>query len=145
MENRPGRNMRMMNFWHQYGETLRVSACFCLLGIVSFSSSTHPLLWASSPHIHIQPEPPFFSPNQLIIPLDTPLTWENRTYEAHSIVADDCRSRSGCSFDSGIIPPNNQFVLSQLSPGRYPYHCGLHPFMRGLLIIHPSQPLSSDI
>ncbi|MDH5295626.1 MAG: cupredoxin domain-containing protein [Nitrospirota bacterium] len=137
--------MRTVNFWNQHGKLLRVGAFFCLLGIVCFSGSKQPLLWASSPHIQIQPEPPFFSPNQLTISLNTPLRWENRTHEAHSIVSDDCQSRSECSFDSGIIRPDNQFVLSRLAPGRYPYHCGLHPFMRGLLTIHPPQPLSSDI
>jgi len=145
LRNRLSRNMRTMNFWHQYGKLFRVGGFIFILGIVCFPSSMQPLLWASSPRIHIQPEPPFFSPNQLTISLNTPLTWENRTREAHSIVADDCQSRLECSFDSGIIRPDHRFVLTQLAPGRYPYHCGLHPFMRGLLTIHHQQPLSSDI
>jgi hypothetical protein len=124
---------------------LQVSSFVCFLGMLFFPVPIQPILWASFPHIHIQPDPPFFSPNQLTIFLATPLTWENRTREAHSIVADDCLSRSECSFDSGIIRPDHQFVLSQLGPGRYPYHCGLHPFMRGQLIIHHPQPLPSDI
>jgi plastocyanin len=124
---------------------LRVCLLFCFLGTLFFPISTQWILWASSPYIHIQPDPPFFSPNQLTITLDSPLTWENQTREMHSIVADDCQFRLGCSFDSGIIRPDHQFVLSQLAPGRYPYHCGLHPFMRGLLTIHPPQPLRSDI
>ena len=137
--------MRRMSFWRQHGKILRRGVFLGLVGAVCLFSSTQPLLWASSPHIHIQPEPPFFSPNQLTISLGTPLTWENRTHETHSIVADDCQSRSVCSFDSGIIRPDHQFVLSRLGPGRYPYHCGLHPFMRGLLTIHPPQSLSSDL
>ena len=134
-----------MKFLHSCRTLLRVNTIFCFVGILLFSFPTPPILWGSSPHIHIQPEPPFFSPNQLTISLNMPLTWENRTREAHSIVADDCQSRSGCSFDSGVIPPHKQFVLSHLAPGHYPYHCGLHPFMRGLLTVHPHQPLSSDI
>ena len=142
-----GRLVRIttMKFLHSCRTFLGVTLLFCFLGILFFPVPTQPKLWASSPLIHIQPEPPFFSPNQLTISLDTPLTWENRTLEAHSIVADDCRARSGCSFDSGIIRPDHQFILSQLAPGRYPYHCGLHPFMRGLLTIHPPRSLSSDI
>jgi plastocyanin len=123
----------------------QVSPLVCFLGILFFPIPTQPVLWASSPHIHIQPGPPFFSPNQLTIFTATPLTWENRTREVHSIIADDCLSGSGCSFDSGIIRPDHRYVLSQLGPGHYPYHCGLHPFMRGLVIIHHSQPLHSDI
>lgn len=124
---------------------LRVSPIFCFMGILFSPLPTHQISWASSPHIHIQSDPPFFSPNQLTISLDTPLTWENRTSAVHSIVADDCRSRLECSFDSGIIRPNHQFVLPRLAPGNYPYHCGLHPFMHGLLTIHPPKSLSSDI
>ena len=125
--------------------SLRLCVLFCLLETLFFPISAQWTLWASSSHIHIQPDPPFFSPNQLTIALNTPLTWENRTRELHSIVADDCQSRAGCSFDSGIIRPDHQFVLARLAPGRYPYHCGLHPFMRGELTIHPLQPLHSDI
>jgi len=124
---------------------LHMSQLLCFMLILLFLISTQPILWASSPEIAIQTEPPFFSPNHLMIRLDTPLTWKNHTREAHSIVADDCQSRSRCSFDSGILRPDHQFVLTRLAPGRYPYHCGLHPFMRGLLTIHAPHPPSSDI
>lgn len=136
---------RTMKLLHLCRLFLQVSLLVCFFGMVFFAVPTQPILWASSPHIHIQPDPPFFSPNQLTIALATSLTWENRTREAHSIVADDCLFRSGCSFDSGIIRPAHQFVLPLLGPGHYPYHCGLHPFMRGLLIIHHPQPIPSDI
>jgi len=112
--------------------------------ILLFPISTQSILWASSPQISIQAEPPFFSPNHLMTHLNSPLTWENQTREAHSIVADDCQSRSQCSFDSGVIRPNHQCVLTWLAPGRYPYHCGFHPYMRGLLTIHVPRPQSSD-
>ncbi len=100
----------------------------------------------SSQDIDIYAQPPFFSPNQLTITLGTPLTWKNRTHEPHTIVSDDCRVGSSCSFDSGFLGPNAHYTLPQLTPGRYPYHCGIHPFMRGLLTIHPPQSFpSSDI
>jgi plastocyanin len=115
----------------------------CGLIIVCTLSSTS--LQAGPFSITIQPEPPFFSPNSLTISAGTPLTWNNFTQEPHSIVADDCTRLSGCSFDSGVLGPNEHFTLPHLPPGRYPYHCGLHPFMRGLLTVHappPSSPAS---
>ena len=117
-----------------------------LIGFGLFSTFLHPGLWASSPHIQIHSEPPFFAPNRLSISFGTPLQWDNRTHEPHSIVSDDCR-RPGvtCSFDSGLIPPNEVFALPRLKPGRYPYHCGIHPFMRGHVTIHPPRSFSSDI
>ncbi|HNP60791.1 MAG TPA: cupredoxin domain-containing protein [Nitrospirales bacterium] len=122
-----------------------MSQLLCFLVLLLFPVSTQPILWASSPQIDIQSAPPFFSPNHLMIRLDTALTWKNNTGEAHSIVADDCQSRSRCSFDSGVIRPENQYVLTRLAPGRYPYHCGLHPFMRGLLTVQTTASPSSDI
>ena len=128
-----------------YKTFFQMSQLFCFMAILVFPFPTEPILWASSPQIAIQAEPPFFSPNHLKIRLDTPLTWLNQTREAHSIVADDCQSRSQCSFDSGVIRPDHQFVLTRLAPGSYPYHCGLHPFMRGVLTVHTPPPPSSDI
>ncbi|MEO7861432.1 MAG: hypothetical protein ABIU05_13515 [Nitrospirales bacterium] len=126
---------------------LQMSQLLCFVVLLLSPVSTQPILWASSPLIAIQADPPFFSPNHLMVRLDTSLTWKNYTREAHSIVADDCQSRSQCSFDSGIIRPDHQFVLTRLAPGAYPYHCGLHAFMRGLLTIQttPSPSPSSDI
>ena len=102
-------------------------------------------LWAISSNIHIQTEPPFFSPNSLAVTSGTSLIWKNYTHEAHSIVSDDCGRLSGCSFDSGIIRPEERFSLPFLQPGRYPYHCGLHPFMRGLRTVTPATSPSTDI
>ena len=124
---------------------LRRNYLVCLLSGLTFLLSTGlPMLEASSSrNIHIETKPPFFSPNQLTISVGTPLTWKNRTQEPHNIVSDDCRLETTCSFDSGFLGPNARYTLPQLKPGRYPYHCGLHPFMRGLLTIHPPQSFSS--
>ena len=121
----------------------------CLIGVLSglalSPSAGLTLLGASSSQsIHIDPEPPFFFPNRLTISMGAPLTWQNRTQEPHTIVSDDCRSRNTCSFDSGFLGPNARFTLPPLKPGTYPYHCGIHPFMRGLLAIHPPQSFSSS-
>lgn len=133
----------MKRNWRPYKITLTLKrAAFVCVFLVSGGL---PLLGASLSHdIHIETQPPFFSPNQLVISVGTPLTWKNRTQEPHTIVSDDCRSRNQCSFDSGFIGPNARFTLPPLKPGRYPYHCGIHPFMRGLLTIHPPQSFSSS-
>ena len=118
-----------------------------VLTSVILISTSLPLLEASSSHdIQIETQPPFFSPNQLTISLGAQLTWKNRTQEPHTIISDDCRFGTKCSFDSGFLGPNGRFALPPLKPGSYPYHCGIHPFMRGLLTIHPPQSFStSDI
>jgi len=120
--------------------------CVLIAGIFFVATDLTQLEASSSHNIHIDPQPPFFSPNQLTISLGTPLIWKNRTQEPHTIVSDDCRFGNPCSFDSGFLGPNARFTLPPLKPGTYPYHCGIHPFMRGLLTIHPPQSFpSSDI
>jgi plastocyanin len=126
--------------------TLKILASLCVANICFFlgSAGLTPLEATSSQNIIIETQPPFFSPNQLTISVGAPLTWKNRTHEPHTIVSDDCRFGNHCSFDSGFIGPNARFSLPPLKPGRYPYHCGIHPFMRGLLTIHPPQSFSSS-
>ena len=127
---------------------LRIGIAVCVIvgGGFIVSADRSQLEAASSRDILIDPQPPFFSPNQLTILPGTPLTWKNRTQEPHTIVSDDCRLGNRCSFDSGFLGPNARYTLPPLPPGTYPYHCGIHPFMRGLLTIHPPQSFpSSDI
>ncbi len=131
---------------HWLPSALKRLAFVCVLigGMCCVSISLTQLEASSSHDIHIDPQPPFFSPNQLTISLGAPLTWKNRTQEPHTIVSDDCRFGNPCSFDSGVLGPNARFTLPPLKPGTYPYHCGIHPFMRGLLTIHPLTSFSSS-
>ena len=48
---------------------------------------------------------------------------------AHSVTADD-----GRSFDSGILGPGTSRTIAVSEPGRYPYHCVVHPFMHGTVV-----------
>ncbi len=38
-------------------------------------------------------------------------------------------------FASGSVAPNGSYTVPGLPPGRYLYHCSLHPIMRGVLIV----------
>ena len=38
-------------------------------------------------------------------------------------------------FDTGSIDPGSSSRLSTLKPGRYPYHCSIHSFMHGTLVV----------
>jgi plastocyanin len=48
----------------------------------------------------------------------------------HTVTADD-----GHSFDTGSIIPGEAGKLTTPKPGRYAYHCTIHPFMRGTLVV----------
>lgn len=78
---------------------------------------------------------PYYSPTSVQIESGASISWKNPTSDLHTITHDACRTHEGCAFDSGAIGPNRTFTLHQLPPGHYPYHCTLHPIMRGVLVV----------
>ena len=85
---------------------------------------------------------PYYRPYEAAVPSQTPILWKNPTASPHTIRHDGCIKKGPCLFDSGAVAPDGSFTLSGLKPGRYPYHCELHPIMRGELIVEGSD---SDI
>jgi plastocyanin len=95
---------------------------------------------ATSVHqIRIEHRAPFFLPNAVSVVSGTIVRWVNETNEIHTIIADECSRGSSCRLNSGVIKPHDSYDLSRLPPGRYTYHCGLHPFMRGMITVLPSK------
>jgi plastocyanin len=54
----------------------------------------------------------------------------NADTTAHTVTADD-----GHSFDTGSIDPGSSGTFSITKPGSYKYHCSIHPFMHGTLVV----------
>ena len=50
--------------------------------------------------------------------------------EEMTATADD-----GNSFDTGTVDPGSSGTISVKKPGSYPYHCDIHPFMHGKLVV----------
>ena len=93
-------------------------------------------------HIQIEGFSPYYSPKTAEVSVGTPVFWENPTGSHHTITHDGCKTGGFCVFDSGSIAPNGKFGLYHLPPGRYSYHCTLHPIMRGTLVVTSSSVLS---
>ena len=85
---------------------------------------------------------PYFAPVAATVTAGSPVRWENPTGTHHTITHDGCRGTGACAFDSGAIGPDSVFELSGLPPGLYPYHCTLHPIMRGTLVVVDAQHAS---
>jgi plastocyanin len=89
--------------------------------------------------IAFQSSAPYYEPPVAVVPMDTTIRWVNATASPHSVRHDACIDEEPCPFQSIPIPPDSSFVVAPLPPGRYAYHCELHPIMRGsLLVIDPS-------
>jgi plastocyanin len=71
-----------------------------------------------------------FSPATLTVDAAAQVAVRNDDSTAHTATADD-----GHSFDTGSVDPKASQTISVSKPGRYPYHCSIHPFMHGTLVV----------
>jgi plastocyanin len=85
---------------------------------------------------------PYYQPGVVVVPAGTPVRWINNTASHHTVRHDGCVADETCAFQSLAVPPDSHFLIAPLPPGRYAYHCELHPVMRGTLIVLDAQPQS---
>jgi plastocyanin len=70
-----------------------------------------------------------FQPGTLRIAKGTRVTFENESGVAHTA------TRNG-SFDTGRIAPGKSAVVRFNHTGTFAYHCTIHPFMHGKIVVH---------
>ncbi len=70
-----------------------------------------------------------FRPGQTVIRRGSTVRWVNRDRVVHTATADDA------SWNSGAIPPGASWQATFAAPGVYPYHCGPHPYMKGVVVV----------
>jgi plastocyanin len=59
------------------------------------------------------------------------VTWSNEDSLVHNIAAD------GGLFNSGALAPDRNFNFTFTTNGTFPYHCNIHPVMRGSITVQP--------
>ena len=70
-----------------------------------------------------------FNPAQLNVAPGTTVTFVNNDTEPHTATADNGL------FDSGVLEPGSSFDVWLDGGGTVPYHCELHPDMRGSIVV----------
>lgn len=93
-----------------------------------------------STFIYLQDREPFYSPPVLSLHSGEIVEWWNRSATEHTITHDGCGQSPHCAFHSGHLHPGERFPVPRLAPGRYSYHCEIHPFMRGTIEIQTPLP-----
>jgi plastocyanin len=101
--------------------TLRLAGGIALLG------ATMRVAAADATEIHVDNFK--FAPTPLTVPKGATVTWVNRDDIPHSIV---CQA---LGFHSKPMDTDASVSLRFDQPGQYEYLCGLHPFMRGRVIV----------
>jgi YVTN family beta-propeller protein len=70
-----------------------------------------------------------FVPATITISAGQSITWTNADPVNHTTTSDDK------AWDSGDLSPNATFTTSFSQPGTYAYHCTIHPFIRGTVVV----------
>ena len=70
-----------------------------------------------------------FKPATITVTAGTTVVWTQKDDDPHTVTADDA------SFDSKGLGQGDTFKHVFDKPGRYPYHCAAHPFMKGVIIV----------
>jgi len=76
-----------------------------------------------------------FSPSPLSLKAGTAATWTNLETDPpveHWIKSDPGQATS---FDSGKLAPNASYSFTFAAPGEYSYHCEIHDFMKGKVVV----------
>jgi len=77
-----------------------------------------------------------FAPASITVPKGTTVTWVNQDTANHQIVNDAQGTiTQGALFTSSSFPKSASYSFKFDSPGTYPYHCSLHPAMKGTIVV----------
>jgi plastocyanin len=71
-----------------------------------------------------------FVPKFISIPIQSIVTWTNDDSIQHTVTFDE----EGL-FDSGPLSPGDTIDNAFDTPGEYGYHCAIHPFMTGRVMV----------
>ena len=71
-----------------------------------------------------------FDPPQINVPTGSIVSWTNADSIQHTVTSDE----QGL-FDAGPVSPGDTFENVFDSAGEFGYHCAIHPFMTGVVIV----------
>jgi len=72
-----------------------------------------------------------FAPGRALALVGDTVVWRNGDGTNHTVTADNA------GFDSGYIAPGGTFARTFAKVGVYPYHCTIHKFMKGEVVVVP--------
>ena len=76
-----------------------------------------------------------YIPSQISIKAGESVTWLNEDAAFHSVTSGKYDNPNGM-FDSGHLDPNESFTIKFDESGTFDYHCTLHPWMEGKVVVN---------
>ncbi|MEC9005526.1 MAG: plastocyanin/azurin family copper-binding protein [Nitrospirota bacterium] len=107
----------------------------CLIVCLGFISLSSGFAVPGQRQIMLLDREPFYSPPSISLQAGQTVRWRNQAMQPHTITHDGCSREGKCAFHSGHLHPGEQFSVRDLTAGTYYYHCNIHPFMRGLIVV----------
>jgi len=87
--------------------------------------------WADNANVDVGIANFAFTPAALTVKAGETVTFENRDSTVHSLVG------VGGFFRSKPLDTDDKFSFTFDKPGEYSYFCGLHPYMKGKVVVVP--------
>ena len=79
-----------------------------------------------------------FTPGTITIHVGDAVLWVNEGPSAHTATANNG------SFDTGLLNKGQNASVTFHLPGRFDYHCSIHPFMHGAVVVLANSKTSSS-
>jgi plastocyanin len=79
-----------------------------------------------------------FNPKVLDVAKGATVTWTNEDQTAHTITSDSFDSTSAPAaqkFTSKALNPGDSFTPTFDAVGTYRYHCTIHPYLKGTIVV----------
>jgi plastocyanin len=73
-----------------------------------------------------------FTPATIHVGAGQTVTFVNGDNETHTFTSDTA------AFDSKNVDANGHFAHTFTKSGSYPYHCAIHTFMKGTIVVEPA-------
>lgn len=122
---------------------LRKSSNILLVVIIAGFVGT---LWSGQPPVNVDASSTYnvsivsylFRPQSINVTTGTDVVWTFLTNgtdssDVHTVTSDNQTQSGGGIFQSLIMHAGQTFSFTFYSPGKYPYHCSVHPLMIGLV------------
>ncbi|HET9792352.1 MAG TPA: copper-containing nitrite reductase [Candidatus Angelobacter sp.] len=74
----------------------------------------------------------YYNPGVITVPKGAAVTWNNKDMMGHELIFDTV------DLGSGPFNPGAKWKHAFTAPGKYPYHCKPHPWMKGMIVVSDS-------
>jgi plastocyanin len=101
------------------------------VGVAASVSGSHPTRAQAAQQITIQNFA--FGPASVTIPVGSTVTWTNQESGVDHTTTSDASST--VAWDSRNLAPGASYSVTFIQTGTFTYHCSIHPFMTGTIIV----------